>query len=539
MPVKLTNLSGNGSVKPNSLINYNYSEEVTSLEPSSTAGATSQVTVTALSVDGDEGNVLLDSKLLINNEMTLTNDPIGDVTFRVKNVSKNLDTVYITGDTIQARLNSERQSPPVGGEGATLLTAINFYCELVGVIPVIDGDFADELDLVSVNFIGWKGVVWQKLKELCAGVSASITDNVGIEMIIIDDELVFRKAKQNPIEIKRDLFGESINIDSFETTESVTVYNYNTRYGENEVFYELSNYDNTKPIEERFNSSISDSMQVNPGETLRKRFTVDVTFDDFNQPACVEEIDRTFPSPYEGGPGRFGEYVIVGVDDLPIKPEQWVENGGSVTITDIDENGEGLPPGQIELVITAPRLTGLPKAADETQIAFAPYKIGVESSGGTDYPALWLTGTGVFYDKKPKKFLTGSSYEYTSAAEGPTVDNMFITEGFNCSSRGVAAAQANCGPKITLNQQLTDGISFGDVGSITQFELNQYRIESASFTDASITIRSSALLSFGEWNPIWTDLTFEDFTETALDPEVFPDEAVKFNEFTVIPKIGA
>jgi hypothetical protein len=80
MPVKLTNISGNGSVKPDSIINYNYSEEVTSLEPSSIAGATSQVTVTALSVDGNGDNTLLDSKLLINNEMTLTNDILGDVT---------------------------------------------------------------------------------------------------------------------------------------------------------------------------------------------------------------------------------------------------------------------------------------------------------------------------------------------------------------------------------------------------------------------------------------------------------------------------
>jgi hypothetical protein len=41
------------------------------------------------------------------------------------------------------------------------------------------------------------------------------------------------------------------------------------------------------------------------------------------------------------------------------------------------------------------------------------------------------------------------------------------------------------------------------------------------------------------WNEIWSDLTFEDFTEVVLDPDIFPDEALKFNEFTVIPRIEA
>jgi hypothetical protein len=144
-----------------------------------------------------------------------------------------------------------------------------------------------------------------------------------------------------------------------------------------------------------------------------------------------------------------------------------------------------------------------------------------------------------FYNKTEKNFLTGSSYEYTSAAEGPTIDNIFITNGFDCSSRGVAAAQKNCGPILTLNQQVSQGVSFGDVGLMTQFDLNQYRLEGASFTDSSTTIRSSASLSFNDWNPIWADLTFEDFTDVVKDPAEFPDEALKFNEFTVIPKIGA
>jgi hypothetical protein len=537
MPIKLENVSGNGSILPNSIFSYSYSEEVSSLEPSNISGATSQVNVSAIAVESEATDSHADSKLLINNEMSFTDSLRGVVNFRVKNISKNLAAVSITGETIESRLNVERTAAPHGGEGATLLTAINYYCGLVDIDPLIEDEFADELDLVPVNFMGWKSIVWEKLKELCAGFSASVDENVGIEMVINESDLVFRKAKQNVISVQRELSNESINIESFDTARSVTVVNYNTSYGTDKVFYEVSNFDESKEKQDRFQSSISDSMQVEAGATLRKRFTVNATFEAVNQPVCVEQIDRDFPDPYEGTTGQF---VIVGIDDLPIKPEEWNDNGGSLTVELVDENGEALPPGEVELVIKAPKLTGLPKASDPNEIAFAPYKIGVESSGEAEYPALWLTGTGVFYEKREKLFLTGSSNEYTSKAEGPTVDNIFITNAFNATSRGVAAAQANCGPKITLSQEMFKGFTFSDdIGSLQTVGLNQYRINTASFSESSISITSSALLSIDQWNNIWTDATFEDFDDTVLDPDLFPDEALKFNEFSIIPRIGA
>lgn len=535
MPVKLTNVSGNGSVEENSVYTYTYSEEVTSLEPSQISGATSQVSVSAISVDSETDYPHKDSKLLINNEMTLESDSYGSINFRVRGVSKNLNTVLIVGDTIQSRLNVERTAEPICGPEATLLSAITYYCELVDVVPVIDTEFADEMDAIPVNFLGWTGVLWDKLKELCAGFSASTTNNVGIEMIVINDELVIRKAKQSQVNLQRNLFNESIKIESFESARSVTVFNYNTSYGEDKVFYSISNFDETKPEEERFNSSIDDSMQVKAGETLRKRFKINATLKSVNQPECVEQITRTVPDPYEG---TTGEYVIVGVDDLPIKPSQWTGNGGSVTIELIDENGELLPPGEIDLVVKAPKLTGLPQFADEDALGLAPYKIGVESSGEAEYPALWLTGTGTFFNKQPKVFLTGSSDEYTSKAEGPTVDNIFIIDSFNASSRGVAAAQANCGPKIELSQEVSSGVEFGDVGSMFVSGLNQYRLQKIDFNQSSISLSSSSIFSFNEWSSIWADSTFEDFESRILNPDLFPEESFKFNEFSVMPMIG-
>lgn len=539
MPFKLENVSGNGTVAPNSVFNYSYSEEVSSLDPSTISGATSQISVSAIAVESEATDPHADSKLLINNEMIFTDSIAGEVSFRVRNISKNLSSLSITGDTIQSRLNVERIAMPHGGSGANLFTAVNYYCSLVGIEPVIDLAFEEEMQAVPVNFMGWKGIVWDKLKELCAGFSVSTTDNVGMEMAIEGADLVFRKANQTPISVTRALSGESINVESFDTAKSVKVFNYNTEYGVNKVFYELSNFDKPKENEQKFQSSISDSMQVEPGETLRKRFNVNATFVSVNQPKCVEQIDRTPPAPYEGSSVKKGEYVIVGIDDLPIKPAQWDSNGGSLTVELVDENGEPLPPGEIELVIKAPKLSGLPKAEDPDQIAYAPYKIGVESSGEEDYPALWLTGTGVFFEKKEKIFLTGSSDEYTSDAQAATVDNIFITNKLNASSRGIAAAQANCGPRVKLNQELSGDFTFSEgIGSMQTVGLNKYRINSASFSESSISIASSPYLTFAEWDEIWTGLDFSDFN-TLLDPPLAPEEALRFNEFSIVPRIGA
>jgi hypothetical protein len=239
MAIKLESISGNGSIAPNSIFSYSYSEEVASLEPSNISGATSQVTVSAIAVESEETDSHADSKLLINNEMIFTDDLRGEVTFRVKNVSTNAGAVSITGDTVEIRLNVERTAEPHGGPEATLLSAIQYYCGLVGITPVIDESFSAELAAVPVNFMGWKGIVWEKLKELCAGFSASATDNVGIEMAIDQNDLIFRKAKQNLISVKRQLSSESINVESFDTAKSVKVFNYNTSYGIDKVFYEI------------------------------------------------------------------------------------------------------------------------------------------------------------------------------------------------------------------------------------------------------------------------------------------------------------
>lgn len=531
MTFRITYNSGNGELGSTAISSYAYSEEVTSLEPGETSGGTGQVTLTGVEVEADKvGSTHPNSKLLINNTMRLEDSDHGEVEFQVKQVQVANGLASITGDTIQARLNVDKTAPAIfnnGSSGATLKTAFDTYCGLVGITPIYDGTLATELEEIPVNFMGWVGNVWEYLKMLTTASSVSLTDRVSIEMYVAVDGLHFRKALQEEIDFvsNKNASSLSVNVDSFDASKEVDVYNYNTSYGQNRVIFEEKNYSETGYTTNSFKASIDDSLQVEIGETLVKRFKIDATLTNINQPSPVSTISQL---PYVGGTGEDGEYVIVGSDNLPIQPAQWTAEGGSlrVRLTEV--------PNEIEIEITAPNVPdGLPQVADPNVFGFGPYKIGVESSGNTDYPALWLTGTGVFFNKRLKKFSTGASDQITSRDAAASVDNIFITNDRIAASAGLSAAQLACGPKLTLAADIPDYGQFGSsIGAVQYAYSNKFRIESVSYSPSNTSVSAFAKPSFADFNAEWTGKTFANFNATALTDEV---NGLRFNEFTVIP----
>lgn len=518
MSFELTSISGSGEVKPDSIFNYTYSEEVTSLSPSESAGGTSQVNISAVANDK--------SPLLINNTVKLTDSMRGSVVGKVSTVSINNDLVSITADTIMSRLNVERTAGPVGGTElapASLKDAIDYYCSLVSVPVFYDGTLGDALADIPVNFIGWNGNVWEYLKMLCSAQSASLVDDVAFEMYILEDELHFRYAVIDSVDLSEVHSEYSLSFDSSNSAEKVGIYHYKTSYGQNKVFYELTNYDPNVAEEDKFQSSINDIMQVDAGETITRRFMVDASLTSVNQPECVATITRIPPAPYADG--GVGQYVIVGSDDLPIQPSQWTSLGGKLTVS-LTEN-----PGEIELTITAPNAPELKQAEDPSKLGYAPYKIGAESSGEKDYPALWLTGTGVFYEKNLKTMLTGAPSTFTSDLEAPTIDNPFIADLHSLSNRGVVAAQTYCGPVIRATRSTPLG-GFGEpIGKTEKIGDLRFRYESAAYSPSGVQLTGRAYASFNEFDEQWVDVTFADF-DTAKT-------GLKFNEFSTQPLKGA
>nr|DAW17358.1 MAG TPA: tail protein [Caudoviricetes sp.] len=569
MKVRLVNNDGSGSVGNESPISYSYSEDVTSLEPSKLDGGAGQVNVSALSVETNKaGNTRPNSKLLINNSMSLIHEDGGEVLFNVKQASTNAGVVSIIGDTIQTRLNVERTAAPHGGSGYTLFTALNYYCRLVDIYYVngtvanfaslpatpneydayitadtgkfyvrIGGSWVEkifkltyetglvtQLNAIPVNFIGWKGNVWEHLKMLCAAVSISTTDNQGLEFFANGEGITFRRAKQTEVSFRnRDISNQSISIDTNQTAQRVDIFNYNTSYRTNGIVQDVSSSADNISTDAQ-GASFYDGMQVNAGEKLVKRFTINASLETVNQPTAVDSI---LPFPYTGGTGQ---YCISGADGIFIKATQWVGEGGRLTVA-LTEN-----PNEIEVTIIAPVKNGLENISGGGAVSYEPYKIGVETTGSTDYPAIYITGTGVFYNKVQHSISTGASDQYTADQNAPAIDNPFITNNFATYTRGCAAAQVVCGPNVTLSETVDTNEPFGSTpGLIRTSENNKFRIKSVSYSAEGTNITAEPATMFSNFTSLWTGKTFNDFKATMLDPAVYPSQAMKFNEFTVVP----
>lgn len=534
MGVNIVNTLGNGAILDDSIMGWSYSEEVTSLEPSQLKGATGQVSFRGIEQTADKvGNTHPNSKLMINNQVSLIEDDYGTIDLQVRSVSTNAGVVSVTADTLQWRLNVNKKALPVPNDefdvAGNLLAAINYYCSLVSIVPTIDSALAAELALVPVNFIGWSGNVWEHLKMLCAAVSASTSVTSSIEMFVGVDGLSFRKALTTTSGLEELKSDHSVSISTSDVAKEVDIYRYKTSYGTKKVVYEQSNYDESGNNQGKFLASVTDSMQVEAGETITKRVKIGATLETVEQPVCVPTITRDYPAPYEG---ETGEYVIFGNDNFPILPDQWNAYGGSVTIS-LTEN-----PDEIEISVTAPPLESMEKVDGGT--GYSPYKIGVEVTDDFEYPAFWITGTGVFFEKRKHTFLTGAPDSYAPADNATTIDNPFITTLNQVVSRGVAAAQAICGPTVKVSSSLATANGFGQtIGRTEYMDSNRFRIESAGYSEGSVTIDGAACATIADFNAKWTGKTFANFTSIALDPEIYEDEALRFNEFTVIPLMEA
>ncbi len=527
MAIRAFEVTGSGSFMPESEVSYAYSEDVSSLEPSQISGGNGQITLTAIA-NGEKGSWRTRTKLVINNLIRIDDDMAGSIEFRARKVGINSQLAVVTGETIEARMNVERTAPPQGRisndpQGPVMLKeAIQNYCALVDVFPLFDNDLEQLLDSKPVNFIGWRGNVWEYLKRLCASVSASGTGYVPFEMVVEEDTLRFRIARNRKRDLITNAESAAIDIDSFDSAQSVAIEFYKTEYKENAVVSEDSEVDRLVGFTPGV--SISDQLQVEAGETLVKRFNINASLNSVNQPVPVASITII---PYTG---TSGEYVVVGSDDLPIQPTQWLAQGGSLTVS-ITEN-----PNEIEIRITAPQATELQQAGDPNAFSLAPYKIGVESSGGVDYPALYITGSGVFFDRKQYRFPTGAPSEYTSEIESPEIDTPFITNKRDLYTSAVGAAQKACGPKVSLTISNPADLKFSDsVGAIVEHDGNEFRIESATFSSTSSSAIGFAAAATGDFNDIWFDRTFAQFTGTMSDPAESPNDYITFNEFTTIP----
>lgn len=604
MATAIVNNTGSGKIKDDSIIGFSYSEDATPIDPLSSDGGTSQVTISAIE---EPGTGINNSKLMINNTITLTDSNLGSVQAQVKKIDVNAaGIVTLTADSLSAKLNVIKTAQPYSG---TLGGALTYYCQLCDptITPIIDS----ALNSVNVNYIGWNGYVWEYIKSLCSVASASASNRSPIEAYFTGTNIGFRPVATNAIDMASVESDISESINAFDAALNVSLYNYNTRQTDNDIIYDLANYEPTLDPTKAFLSSISDTMSVNAGETITKRFSVDTSLTSIQQPTCVAQITRPLPynpntsapftsayftsfgdgtgslaifgdmtavkfgntvklvttgftAPYDifnnavvtptadgtlsgfnakivsslpsSGPllvsgtaniQRNGQYVVVGVDNLPIQPSQWIATGGSLTVS-LTEN-----PNEIEVTITAPPEPSLGIAADDTQVTYAPYKIGVEATGdGIDYPAIYFTGAGIKYNKQLVTVATGADESFTTKDAERTVDNIFITDSLTLANASLVAAQSSCNPAISMSgTSIPTGFTFGgSIGSTFKRNGVKMRVQSLAFSDSSVSWSASKYTTFADFDAQNTGKTFSQF-----DTIVGGSQPISFNEFSIIP----
>lgn len=522
MSIKTYKFDGSGAILEGSEISYSYSEDVSSLSPNEVSGGSGQITISAIKQD-DSTDFKKTPALLINNSMSLVDSDAGSIEFQVKKVSTNNELVTITGSTIEARMNVTKVAQPIGGSSAygdTLQDAIEYYCSLANITPDFDAELLPYVSTKQINYIGWEGNLWEQLKLLCASASASDTEDIPMEMTVDVDTLKFRIAKTRSANLTDNASQVSVEVDNFDASKLVNITMYNTHYGANELINEDAETDAALGFVR--NISIRDQLQVDAGQTIIKRFKIKASLEAVNNPYPVATISQI---PYTG---TTGEYVIVGSDDLPVLPAQWVAEGGSLEVS-LTEN-----PNEIEIKITAPQASQLEQAGVPGAYSLAPYKIGIESAGGTDYPAMYITGTGVFFERHTQAFYTGAADEFTASLEASAIDSPFITSRLELASRGIAAAQAIAGPSVKINITNPVDVVFNTtVGSVIEHNRTKYRIESASFSATDRSVSGTSMSPVPDFNAIWAGKTFADFaTVMGTDADT---EFISFNEFTIIP----
>lgn len=426
---------------------FSVQEDATPIDPSSSSGGVGQITV---GLDD-----FPDAPRLIG-DLILTDGSRGKTSGTIRTVTNTDGSLTLTADSALGMFNTDRTVAPHVG---TLGTAIQFYCDLVGIQNdvFVDSDISSR----AVTYPGWTGNVWVGIKQIMAKEQ--------IEMALVFDRISVRSLRKLTINKDRKTT-DGLSVDNNNAAQSVEVYYYNHTYGtQREVF----------PLR---GESQQPSFTVNAGETITVTQQLNASMISVNQPLVQDFVANTSFN------GTNGVYSVVGNDGLPVTAAQWTAQGGllSVRITD--------NPSIIEISLTGPN-----------NRALSPYRIGMSSGGSNIYNSLHITGTAVVWDKQLLTLTTGVPSSKTSVEIGATVDNPFISTLSDAYNAGVWAAASHAGLNYTVSGSAFNVNRAGQGRDLIQ----------ATISDFNTAYPYGTLIS--AFNSMWASQTIADFNDYWLD----------------------
>jgi hypothetical protein len=501
MGIKVTTV-GNGKFtianQSDVIIDYSISESATPMSVADTSGEIPALNISAESNSVDTlGNTHPNSKLLIDNSITIVDDLRGTFTGRVSTLSADSQSVSIQALSIFEKLNTTKKAASIDG---TVTEAVESYLELAGIDSAnysIDSSF----DSQSVVFPGWTDNIWNSLKMLCVAINA--------EMYFQSNIFYFKPRATKALNVDN-IDGESFNITLGQQTKSTVFTRNKTSWTEDGIVFAYHPQDSVESIEanELKEFIVTSSVALN---SINQPEYIDAKFDtyvDYIQPTSTGEV----PTQYLNG-----FYSFVTKTGSIVPDDKALEYKASVKV-ELTDN-----PYEIKVIVTGPN---------------TKYNTPWSLQFKDNEPALALTGTGAFVQPQPVTFNTGTSVgddvnEYT--------DNPFLVNDTYLYNTAYYTNQELCGPVVTFNFA-TDKIEeasnqeFGYLpGAIFSYEGSKYRITNASYGYGSISVDAKQYVTFADFNTIWAGKTIAQFNSTMLDQATYPDEYMKYSDLAILP----
>jgi hypothetical protein len=480
------------------IIDYSINESATPTSVADTSGEIPSLSISGQSNTVDTiANTHPNSKLLVDNSLTMVDTVRGTFTGRVTSVSATSDTVSADVLSLFEKLNTNKKASSHNG---TVITAIQSYMALAGIAAPnysIDASFNQ-----SVVFPGWNDNIWNALKMLCIAINA--------EMYFQSNILYFKPRATKAINLKN-IDNESFNISLGQQTKSTIFTRNKTRFVTNAIVFAYTPQDSTE------------SIQYN--ELKEIIVTSKVSLNSINQPVYVAApfstyVDYVQASSVGNVPTLFlnGFYCFRDKNGNLVSSANAAKWGASVKC-ELTDN-----PFEIKVIITGPIYSG----------ANTPWSLEYNDTS----PALGLTGTGALVNSSQITFGTGTSIgddvnEYSG--------NPFLVNDTYLNNTAYYTNQQLCGPVVEFSFA-TDKIEeasnqeFGYLpGAIFSYGGSKYRITNAGYNYGSISVDAKQYVTFADFNALWNGKTIAQFNSTMLDPTTYPDEYMKYSDLTILP----
>ena len=350
----------------------------------------------------------------------------------------------------------------------------------------------------TVIFPGWAGTLLDYIKHFCNAFKKEYYvagDNA--------DVLVFRSLRANTSDSSRD--GEQYWVNDQAVAQSVEIIQY-------AYTAPTTSYDNIEfmPAGEDDPQIIS----INAGETVVNDIRINGWVASLNQPIVTLGV---------GPEARTdtGAYQVLGSNGLPVAPNEWTAQGGSLTASLTDD------PSVIRVSITAPDALEISGSDGDTR--FSPYSIAV-GYGDVTEPALHITGKGVRFKATTHRVLTGVKESISSEPVGATIDNPFVSTEEMAWDVGLRGAQFYSGAKQGMTFSMPDSAPIEDVlGALVPGGTTNYRVDTVSYTGSQYSVSCTGLSTFEDFDSVWDSATFGDFDSA------WPGASVEY--FDVMPLV--